>query len=423
MKKIFFLFICFSFFVFFNCTNKQTPQTIREEADSITIETKPSTILYGITADNMEVIRSQVPKNKTLGSILSEYGVSASAIHNLAEKSKKFFDVRKIKTGNNFCILLSGDSIPVVRHFIYEINPVDYIIYSLADSFSIQMGAKDIEIQEKIVEGEISTSLWNTVVEAKAPLVLAGELSNIYAWNIDFFGLQKGDKFKVHYTEKWVDSSFICIDSIKCAVFEHSGQKFYAIPFHQDDRIDYYDKDGSSLRKAFLKAPLKYSRVSSSFSHSRMHPVLKIRRPHHGVDYAAPVGTPVMSIGDGKVIKKGYDKGGGHTVKIQHNSSYATVYMHLSKYAKDIKVGAFVKQGDIIGYVGSTGLSTGPHLDFRVYKDGKPIDPLKMESPPVSPVKKEYLSLFYTQRDSLITNMEKFQTNLNQTGITHPDEI
>jgi murein DD-endopeptidase MepM/ murein hydrolase activator NlpD len=406
MKKIFFLFVCIFAFLFSGCNPGQNCRPVQEETDSLIIAGDTSqTILYGIVVDDMEIIRSQIPKNKTLSCILSEYGLTPSTIHNLAESSKSFFDVRKMKCGNNFCILFSADSTQTVRHFIYEINPVDYIVYSLCDSLRIQTGSKEMRIQERIVEGEISTSLWNAIIDASAPPVLAGELSNIYAWNIDFFGLQKGDKFKVHYTEKWVDSCFIGIDSIKCAVFEHCGQEFHAIPFLQDDRSDYYDKDGNSLRKAFLKAPLKYSRISSKFSNSRMHPVLRIRRPHHGVDYAAPVGTPVMSIGDGKVIKKGYDRGGGHTVKIQHNSTYTTVYMHLRNYTKNLKVGSYIKQGDVIGYVGSTGLSTGPHLDFRVYKNGKPIDPLKIESPPVSPVKEELLTLFYAQRDSLLFNM------------------
>jgi murein DD-endopeptidase MepM/ murein hydrolase activator NlpD len=224
--------------------------------------------------------------------------------------------------------------------------------------------------------------------------MLAIELSEIYAWSIDFFGLQKGDSIRVIYDEYYVDSTSVGIGKVHGAYFRHMNNDIWAIPFIQDSIMDYYDQDGKSLRKAFLKAPLRFSRISSKFSNSRLHPVLKIRRPHHGVDYAAPVGTPVVSIGDGVIVKKQYDGGSGHMVRIKHNSVYSTAYLHLSKYGPGIQTGAYVKQGDVIGYVGSTGLSTGPHLDFRFYKNGDAVDPLKVEAPPVDPVREENLERF-----------------------------
>jgi murein DD-endopeptidase MepM/ murein hydrolase activator NlpD len=178
----------------------------------------------------------------------------------------------------------------------------------------------------------------------------------MYAWTIDFFGLQKGDSFTVVYNEQFVDSTSIGIERIKYAEFTHIGEKIYAIPFEQDSVVDFFDAHGESLRKAFLKAPLRFSRISSRFSHARKHPVLRIVRPHHGIDYAAPTGTPVRTIGDGVVVKKGYYGGGGNMVKIKHNSTYTSAYLHLSKYNKNAQVGKRIKQGDIIGYVGSTGL-------------------------------------------------------------------
>jgi murein DD-endopeptidase MepM/ murein hydrolase activator NlpD len=213
--------------------------------------------------------------------------------------------------------------------------------------------------------------------------VLANELSEIYAWSIDFFGLQPADSFSVIYDELYVDSVSIGLGRIHAAYFRSSGTDFYAIPFVQDSVESYYDLEGNSLRKAFLKAPLRFSRISSRYSHSRVHPVLKIRRPHHGVDYAAPTGTPVQAIGDGKIIeaKRGYNNGGGNYIKIRHNSIYTTAYLHLSGFAPGIATGTYVRQGDVIGYVGSTGLATGPHLDFRFYKNGSPVDPLKVEAP------------------------------------------
>jgi len=216
---------------------------------------------------------------------------------------------------------------------------------------------------------------------------LAIELSEIFAWTIDFFGIQQGDRYKVIYEESFVDSNSLGIDKITGAWIYHNENDFWAIPFVQDSVRSFFDEKGNSLRKAFLKAPLRFSRISSGFSHSRFHPVLKIRRPHHGVDYAAATGTPVHTVGDGVITKVGYQKnGGGNYVKIKHNSVYSTTYMHLSGFGKGVRQGVYVKQGDIIGYVGSSGLATGPHLDFRFYKNGSAVNPLKVEAPPVEPV-------------------------------------
>lgn len=215
---------------------------------------------------------------------------------------------------------------------------------------------------------------------------LAIKLSDIFAWTVDFFGLQKGDNFKVIYEELYIDSKLLGTGKIYGAQFNRSGSSVTAIPFIQDGKETYFDIDGNSLRKAFLKAPLQFSRISSRYSSSRLHPILRIRRPHFGVDYAAPVGTPVHAIGDGKIISAKTENGAGKMVKIQHNSVYATAYLHLSRFGPGISPGVYVKQGDIIGYVGSSGLSTGPHLDFRFYRNGSPVDPLKVEAPPVEPV-------------------------------------
>lgn len=286
MNKIYYLLLIPITFVLYGCNSVNKTDDNKELEQEETIKEQDS--IYGIGTEGMEVIQDKIPNNKTLSDILSGYGVNRATIHYLAEKSKETFDVRKIRNGNNYCIIRdSQDSAKTVKYFVYEIDQINYITYQIGDSIQIQTGKKDYVIKERIVEGEITTSLWNAVTEKNIPFMLAYELSNIYAWNIDFFGLQKGDKFKVDYTEVWVDSTFIKIDTIKCAIFNHCGNDFHAIPFAQGERTDYFDYEGNSLRKAFLKAPLQYSRISSSFSNSRMHPVLKIRRPHHGVDYAA----------------------------------------------------------------------------------------------------------------------------------------
>ena len=390
----------------FSCNKTTTIEVTKEgqdtiQVDSIPTEIKPQELFMGIDVENLDIEHGVIPNGKTLSDILSTYRVNGATIHQLAECSKSTFDVRKIRSGNNYHVLLTRDSIPTLAHFIYEINQTEYLTCYFTDSICVKKEQKELTRVKRKVSGEIESSLWNSVVAQNVPFELALELSNIYAWNIDFFSLQKGDKYDVVYTEVRCDSNFVRIDSIECAIFNHCGTDFHAIPFTQNGRRDFFDYEGKSLRKAFLKAPLSYSRISSHFTHKRFHPVLKYYRPHHGVDYAAPTGTPVHTIGDGKVIFKGYTKGGGHTVKIQHNSTYTTCYMHLSKYGK-ISVGSIVKQGEVIGYVGSTGLSTGPHLDFRVYQNGSPINPLKMKSPPVEPVNPELIDSFNCVRDSVL---------------------
>jgi murein DD-endopeptidase MepM/ murein hydrolase activator NlpD len=307
----------------------------------------------------------------------------------MLSNSKETLNVRDIKAGNSYTLFIRNDTLQRVDYFIYKDNPVTSYIFDFTDSLHIRRFENEIRSVIRYSSGTIESSLWNSMIDSKLNPVLAVELSEIYAWTIDFFGLQKGDRYKIIYEEEYIDSVSVGVRKIYAAWFEHSGNQFYAIPLLQDGVESYYDLEGNSLRKAFLKAPLRFSRISSRFSNSRMHPVLRIRRPHHGVDYAAPIGTPVHAIGDGRVSRASYDKANGRIVKITHNSVYSTAYLHLSRFGTGIKPGKYVKQGDIIGYVGSSGLSTGPHLDFRFYKNGYAIDPLKVEAPPVEPVSDE----------------------------------
>ena len=245
--------------------------------------------------------------------------------------------------------------------------------------------------------------------------MLAIKISDVYAWQIDFFDVKEGDSFRVLYDVAYIDdTTALNITSIGGAVFTHQGKDFTAIPFTQDSVFEYFDLEGNSLRKEFLKAPLDFFRITSRFTNARFHPVLKRYRAHHGVDYAAPVGTEVKSIGAGTIIAKGYMGGGGNTLKVKHNSVYTTSYMHLSKYAKGIQVGSHVQQGQVIGYVGSTGLSTGPHLDFRVYKNGQPINPLQMEAPPSLPVKPELRDSFAVVKQAVLAELDSMRLKTNQ---------
>jgi murein DD-endopeptidase MepM/ murein hydrolase activator NlpD len=362
---------------------------------------------FGLPVDSFFIVEGKIKPNQNLGDLLTGFGIGMASVDLLARNSVEVFDVRKIRSGNNFYIFQSLDSAKTARYLVYENNRIDYVIFSLTDSLNSFTGQREVEIEQKTAWGVINSSLWNTMVQNNLSPVLAIELSEIFAWTIDFFGIQKGDRFRVLYEEQFVDGVSVGIGPIHAVEFDHSNKTFSAYRFFQDERFEYFDAEGQSLRKAFLKAPLEYARISSRFSHGRMHPILKIRRPHHGVDYAAPVGTPVVSIGEGLVQERGYQAGGaGNFVRIKHNAVYTTVYMHLRGFGPGINKGGRVKQGQVIGYVGSTGLSTGPHLDFRVYKNGSPIDPLRMEAPPSEPIKSENLADFTSIRDSLMLNLK-----------------
>ncbi len=364
--------------------------------------------VYGLPVDSFIVGGGVVRSNQMLSVLLSNLGVSGIGINRIVEKTKPVFDVRKFKAGNKYVTFSSFDSIPQLQYFVYEKDAVNYLVIGIKDSIEVWNGIKQIDTVQNTFAGSIQSSLWNTFADRGANPMMANELSEIYAWTIDFFGLQQGDSMRVVYDEYFVDSISIGIGTIHGAWFRHMKKDFWAIPFMQDSLVSFFDDKGQSLRKAFLKAPLRFSRISSRFSNSRMHPVLKIRRPHHGVDYAAPVGTPVYSIGDGVVVQTGYNGGAGNMVKIKHNSVYSTAYLHLKGYAGGIRKGVYVKQGEVIGFVGSSGLSTGPHLDFRFYKNGSPVDPLKVEAPPVEPVKKENLSSFEVRKIIVMEIIENF---------------
>lgn len=354
-------------------------------------QTEP-TMLYGICVDSLLVEEGVVANNEFLSSIMTAKGVNYSVVDHIARNHRTVFDVKKIRGGQKYVFLRSQDSLQKPLFWVYEIDTREFAVFSLTDSLTAWRGVKPMDTIIERSSGVIQSSLWNAMAANGGDPYLSVKLSDIYAWTIDFFGIQKGDSYDAIYERLYVEGKAVGYGRVLSCVFNHSGTDLWAFCFEQNGHEEYFDANGVSLRKAFLKAPLNYSRISSKFTNNRYHPVLKINRPHHGVDYAAPAGTPVYSIGDGVVIAKAYQKGGGgNYLKIKHNSVYTTVYMHLQGYAKGISNGTRVRQGQLIGYVGSTGIATGPHLDFRVYKNGTPIDPLKMESPPTDPVKDELM--------------------------------
>ena len=370
---------------------------------------------WGIRVDSLDITDGVIGRNEVLSGILSDIGVPARTIHYIDRASDSTWSVRKIQAGKPYHIVRDRDSVATARYFVYDINKTDYVVYSLTDSIYSYLGSIPTDTVLNFISGSIQTSLWNAMMEQGAEPGLAGMLSDVYSWTIDFFGIQKNDSFCVCYEEIYTDSVRVATGNILASNFITSGKSHYAFRYRYEDEHDgYFDENGNSLRRAFLKAPLNYSRISSRFSNARVHPITKVVRAHHGVDYAAPSGTPVYSVGDGVVITKGWDsKGGGNYLKIRHNSTYTTEYMHLRGFASGINQGTHVSQGQLIGYVGATGMATGPHLDYRVFKDGTAIDPLRMDLPAVEPIKPEDMPQY----------LRAVSGYMKTVGLTVPDTV
>lgn len=347
---------------------------------------------YGFCPDSLDCVKGKVKNGQFFSTLMMKLGMSAQQAYDLTLACDGVFDVKGLRVGNGYKAYYSDE---ILEYVVYERNRTSNVVFTCQPPYEAKVIEKPITTHKRYADVTINTSLWVDMREAGVSPELIISLSDIYAWTVDFFGLQKGDRFRVLYDERLCDGEVVAVDTVRYAIFTHNKQNFPSVMFNQGDGGNIYWNDkGESMRKAFLKAPLKFSRVSSGFSYARKHPVTRKVQPHTGVDYAAPKGTPVMTIGDGTITSMKYEGAGGNTIRIRHNSVYSTAYLHLSGYAKGLKVGQRVSQGQVIGYVGSTGRSTGPHLDFRVWKNGSPINPLKMQSPPAEPVKKEKMKEF-----------------------------
>lgn len=366
-------------------------------------------ILFGVIADDYRLETDQIQSGETLGGILGRYGVTPLAIDRLDKAAAGIFPLRSIRAGHSYTLFIHEDSLhaPHVDHMAYERTATEYVLFSFTgDSVCVRLGEKPTVIRRRKSSAVINSSLWGAIMQENLPYALAAELEDIYQWSVDFIDIQRGDRFTVIYDERFVDDSVSTgIGRIWGAKLEHAGREYYAIPFMQEGRIRYWDAEGGSLRKQLLKAPLKYTRISSRFSYARRHPVYKTVRPHLGVDYAAPKGTPVRAVADGVVTFCGWGGGGGNTLKIKHPGNLMTGYLHLSGFAKGIRQGSRVTQGQLIGYVGSTGTSTGPHLDYRIWKNGKPINPLTVPQEAAEPISKENRALFEFVRDRIAAEL------------------
>jgi len=405
MQKLILRFIVGALSLFFACGTYQPEGT--QDSEILVEEINEE---YGFATDSFLVIKDRVRKNQNLSEILLPYGVPYASIDKIARASKEIFDVRKLRVGKPYTIFCRKDSTGYAMCFIYEPNARDYVVFNLRDSLDIYTGQKEIEKRTKYVKGTVNSSLYVDLKKQGADPVLAIELSEIYAWTIDFYRIQKGDAFEILYTENFVGGQSIGVDRILSSTFTHSSKPFQAFYFEGENEKGFFDEKGRNLKKAFLKAPVKFSRISSGYSSRRFHPVQKRFKAHLGTDYAAPTGTPIVAVGDGVISEARYKANNGNYVKMRHNSVYETQYLHMSKIKSGIKPGVRVSQGDVIGYVGSTGLATGPHVCYRFWENGKQVNHRKQELPasdPLSEASKPDFKQLISELDSVKNSLEQ----------------
>jgi murein DD-endopeptidase MepM/ murein hydrolase activator NlpD len=348
---------------------------------------------FGLIVDSLEHSTHSIRFGETFSGILDAAGVDRQTQFRIQTMGSDVFDPARIQEGKTIHFYRSvQDSAQEVRHMVYAESALTYVRIDLKDSLLVQRIQKEVQVRERILSTSIRSSLYEDLLKDGGSVDLALKVADLYAWSIDFFRLQKGDALVVAYDERFVDDSVrVGLGNIRHARFRHADKNFDAYRMESDGRlIDYYDEDGRSLRKAFLKSPLDFFRISSRFNRRRFHPVLKRVKPHLGTDYAAPKGTPIRTTADGVISKTGYTRGNGNYVKVRHNGTYSTQYLHMSKIKKGIKQGVAVTQGDVIGYVGSTGLATGPHVCYRFWKNGQQVDPLKEKLPEAKTIEKVY---------------------------------
>ncbi len=367
---------------------------------------------YGYDLNEFHVIRDTIRSGDTFGAILDANHVTQGEIFEAVSKIKDSFDVRKVKIGNPYVLLNSKDSLNKTQVFIYEKNRIDYAVVDLRDSITTYNDRKPITLVEKTASGIISSSLSQTMDEQHLSPYMTDQLATIYAWTIDFFRLQPGDKFKVIYTEKYINDTIPAgLNEIKAAYFEHRGKPLLAFSFIEDSIIgitDYYDEEANNLRRAFLKAPVKFSRISSRYNLKRRIKYYGNRvRPHKGTDFAAPIGTPILATADGVVTKSAKKGGNGNYVKIRHNGTYDTQYLHMRN--RNVKAGDYVSQGGVIGWVGMTGNTAGPHVCYRFWKNGKQVDPFKQDLPASEPLSKKYQKSYFTYIAPLKQQLDRIE--------------
>ena len=407
IKKIFKLFILF-FIVSCGDDNKVEAEIIQPKKEKIIKE-------FGFILNNYEVKKDTIDRGDSFGLILEKNELYYPKIFNIVNEVKKVFDIRRVNVGRPYTILYSKDSIRKPEYFIYQPSSIDYLVVSLGDSIYAEKRQKEVKLVEYEASGVIKSSLSETMQELGLSPLITNELSEIYAWNIDFFRLEKGDNFKILYTSKFIDDSiYIGLNRVHNAYFEHRGKPFYAIEYETDSIrgiTEYFDENGKNLRRAFLLSPVQFSRISSRYNLRRKIAYYGRVKPHYGTDFAAPVGTDIRATASGRVEKSGYTRANGYYIKIKHNATYSTQYLHMRK--KGLKVGTQVKQGDKIGEVGMTGYTSGPHVCYRFWKNGKQVDPLKQKLPEAKPISDELRLKYLAYMEPIKYKLDNIDSNLN----------
>lgn len=411
------LVIFFSIFLLISCGSKEE----KEEIAEIVEEVKPQIIEeFGYILNDYKVVKDTIQSGESFGEILDRHHIDYPTIYKIAEAAKDTFDIRRLRAGKPYTILATRDSLEKAQVFIYQPNKVEYLIVDFRDSIQTKFGRKEVRVVEKTASGVIESSLSEAIEGQNLNYILAHEMSDIYAWTIDFFHLQKGDSFKLIYEEKFINDTIpVGIGNIKAAYFVHKDKPMYAFNFVTDSTKnlnDYYDENAKTLRRQFLKAPLKFSRISSRYNLNRRIKLYGNRvRAHKGTDFAANVGTPIMSTANGTVIESRYRGGNGNYVKIRHNSVYTTQYLHMKKRA--VRKGDYVKQGDVIGYVGMTGNTSGPHVCYRFWKNGKQVDPFRQKLPEADPIREDLKSDYFLHIASIKEQLDAIPSQYLETAI------
>lgn len=405
MKRIHLFLLLLITLVSCNKSEKAKPKTAQKVA--------PVIIEFGFKFNDYDVVQDTIVSGDTFGSLLEKQFIGDKKVHEIVEKVKDSFDVKKIRIGKPFTMLRSKDKSKKLQVFIYQPDRTNYYVVDLRDSVVAYKKAKPITIKRRTIASALDGSLSEMLQKQKVDVALASQIAKVYAWSIDFFKLQKGDKFAITFTERYInDSIYDGVEDFEAAFFEYKGKKIYAFPFVQDTisgKVDYYDEEGKVLKNMFLKAPLKFVNITSHYTKSRFHPVQQIWKAHNGTDYAAPTGTPIMTTASGVIEKTGYTAGNGNFVKVKHNSTYETQYLHMSKIL--VRQGQRVTQGDIIGKVGSTGLATGPHVCYRFWVHGIQVDALKLKLPNSDPMKAKYKPRFMAEMTPLKFELDNVAKN------------
>lgn len=387
MSKIFQkLFLIFLLSTFITSCNKA------KEEETVVPKARPKMVEFGFDMRDFNMVNDTIKSGDTFGSLLEKQNLNGNEVYDIVAKVKDTFDVRSIRKGKPFTILRSKDKTNKIQVFIYQPDKLNFYVIDFRDSIVAHKKTKPLTFKSRTIAGALDGSLSGTLENLKVDPALAPRIAKIYAWSIDFFKLKKGDKFALKFTERYInDTIYDGVDSLKAAFFEYKGKKVYAFPFAPDantKKQQYFDEEGKTLKNFFLKAPLKFVNITSHFAKNRFHPVQLIWKAHKGTDYAAPTGTPIMTTAAGVVEQAGFTTGNGNFVKVKHDRTYSTQYLHMSKIL--VRRGQRVTQGQVIGKVGSTGLATGPHVCYRFWKNGVQVDALRLKLPISTPMDSKY---------------------------------